>query len=293
MKIKDVRKKALIYIIFSVIAILCVMPFMIIISTSFTSERGMALNGYSIIPHELNLDAYRFLLKNPRQILGAYGMSIWVSAIGTLIGVTIMTMFAYSISREDFKFRKILSFFAYFTMIFSGGTVASYMWISRSLHLLNNRWVLVLPLMVSAWNIFILRVGCKSLPFEIIESAKIDGCNELKIFFRIVVPLQKTVIATIALLMIFTYWNDWYTSMLYFDTADRSTIQYYLVRVLSSVNFAKNNAGAAGGAVNTYDLPSDGMQMAICVFAVGPMMCVFPFFQKYFVSGIQVGSVKG
>ena len=293
MKIKDIRKKILIYFIFSVIAILCIVPFMIIISTSFTSEKGMALNGYSILPHEINLDAYKFLFKNPSQILGAYRMSIWVAAIGTLIGVTIMTMFAYAISREDFKFRKVLSFFAYFTMIFSGGTVASYMWISRSLHLLNNRWVLVLPLMVSAYNIFILRVGCKSLPMEIIESAKIDGCGEFTIFFRMVVPLQKTVIATIALLMIFTYWNDWYTSMLYFDTADRSTIQYYLVRVLNSVNFAKNNAGAAGGAVNTYDLPSDGIQMAICVLAVGPMMCVFPFFQKYFVAGINVGSVKG
>lgn len=293
MKRKNMTNKAVIYIIFSILAIVCVIPFMIILSTSFTSERGMALNGYSIIPRELNLDAYRFLFKNPKQILNAYAMSIWVAATGTLIGVTMMTMFAYAISRENFKFRKFLSFFAYFTMLFSGGTVASYMWISRSLHLLNNRWVLVLPLMVNAWNIFILRVSCKALSTEIIESAKIDGYGELKIFFLIVVPLQKTAIATIALLMIFGYWNDWYTSMLYFDTADKSTIQYYLVRVLNSVNFAKNNAGAAGGAVSTYDLPTDGMQMAICVLAVGPLMCVFPFFQKYFVSGIQVGSVKG
>ena len=293
MRKKDINKKIFVYVLLSMVSIICILPFMIIISTSLTSEKGMALNGYSIIPHEINLDSYRYLLKNLNQILSAYGMSIWVASIGTFAGVTIMTMFAYAISREDFKFRKILSFFAYFTMIFSGGTVATYMWISRSLHLLNNRWVLVLPLMVSAYNIFILRVACKALPIEVIESAKIDGCSELKIFFRIVVPLQKTVIATISLLMIFTYWNDWYTSMLYFDTADKSTIQYYLVRVLNSVNFAKNNAGAAGGAINTYDLPSDGIQMAICVLAVGPMMCVFPFFQKYFVAGINVGAVKG
>lgn len=273
------------------IAIACVVPFLIILSTSLASEKSMAMHGYSIIPHEFCFDSYRVLLQNPQQLLGAYGMSIWVAATGTLIGVTIMTMFAYAISRENFKFRKILSFFAYFTMLFSGGTVAIYMWISRSLHLSNNPWVLVLLLMVNAWNIFILRVSCKSMPIEVIESAKLDGCDELKIFFRIVVPMQKTAIATIALLMIFTYWNDWYTSMLYFDTADKSTIQYYLVRVLNNVKFAKSNSGMSGNLV--YNVPGDGMQMAICVLAVGPLMCVFPFFQKYFVSGIQVGSVKG
>ena len=273
------------------IAIACVLPFLIILSTSLASEKSMAIHGYSIIPHEFCFDSYRVLLRNPQQLLSAYGMSIWVAATGTLIGVTIMTMFAYAISRENFKFRKILSFFAYFTMLFSGGTVAIYMWISRSLHLRNNPWVLVLLLMVNAWNIFILRVSCKSMPIEVIESAKLDGCDELKIFFRIVVPMQKTAIATIALLMIFTYWNDWYTSMLYFDTADKSTIQYYLVRVLNNVKFAKSNSGMSGNLV--YNVPGDGMQMAICVLAVGPLMCVFPFFQKYFVSGIQVGSVKG
>ena len=273
------------------IAIACVLPFLIILSTSLASEKSMAMHGYSIIPHEFCFDSYRVLLQNPQQLLSAYGMSIWVAATGTLIGVTIMTMFAYAISRENFKFRKILSFFAYFTMLFSGGTVAIYMWISRSLHLRNNPWVLVLLLMVNAWNIFILRVSCKSMPIEVIESAKLDGCDELKIFFRIVVPMQKTAIATIALLMIFTYWNDWYTSMLYFDTADKSTIQYYLVRVLNNVKFAKSNSGMSGNLV--YNVPGDGMQMAICVLAVGPLMCVFPFFQKYFVSGIQVGSVKG
>lgn len=273
------------------IAIACVLPFLIIISTSLASEKSMAIHGYSIIPHEFCFDSYRVLLQNPQQLLSAYGMSIWVAATGTLIGVTIMTMFAYAISRENFKFRKILSFFAYFTMLFSGGTVAIYMWISRSLHLSNNPWVLVLLLMVNAWNIFILRVSCKSMPIEVIESAKLDGCDELTIFFRIVVPMQKTAIATIALLMIFTYWNDWYTSMLYFDTADKSTIQYYLVRVLNNVKFAKSNSGMSGNLV--YNVPGDGMQMAICVLAVGPLMCVFPFFQKYFVSGIQVGSVKG
>ena len=283
--------KLTVCVVLTLISIACILPFLIIVSTSLASEKSMAIHGYSVFPYEFCFDSYRALLHNPKQLLGAYGMSIWVSATGTLIGVTIMTMFAYAISRESFKFSKILSFFAYFTMLFSGGTVAIYMWISRSLRLNNNPWVLVLLLMVSAWNIFILRVSCKSMPIEVIESAKLDGCNELTIFFRIVVPMQKTAIATIALLMIFTYWNDWYTSMLYFDTAEKSTIQYYLVRVLNNVKFAKSNSGMAGNLV--YNVPDDGMQMAICVLAVGPLMCVFPFFQKYFVSGIQVGSVKG
>lgn len=288
---KKLMTQTICCIAFTLLCILCVLPFMIVLSTSFSTGVGIASNGYTIIPREFNLDSYRFVFRYPKDILGAYGMSILVATTGTLIGITCMTAYAYALSRADFKFKKVLSFFTYFTMLFSGGQVSSYIWMTRSLHLMNNVWVLILPIMMSAWNVFILRTSCKNTPIALVESAKIDGYNEIKIFFSIVVPIQKTAIATIALLMIFSYWNEWYLSMMYMDTADVCTIQYYLVRILETVNFAKTHQGAAGGLV--YDLPGEGMQMAICVLAVGPLLMVFPFFQKYFVAGIQVGSVKG
>lgn len=273
------------------LAIACFLPFCIVISTSFSSELGVATRGYTVLPHEFNLDSYRYVLQNSKAILGAYGLSIFVTTVGTLVGVLCMSGFAYAISRNDFMFKKQLAGLAYFTMLFSGGAVASYIWITRYLHLMNNVLVLILPVMINAWNIFILRTSFKTTPMSLIESAQIDGYGELKIFFSIVVPLQKTAIATISLLTIFAYWNEWYLSMMYMDTAKVSTIQYYLVRILNDVEFVKRNSSSVG--MSTADLPSEGMQMAVCVLAVGPLMIVFPFFQKYFVSGVQVGAVKG
>lgn len=279
-------------VVFGILSILCVLPFMIVISTSFASEVGIAANGYSVFPKEFNVDAYKYVFKNPFDILSAYGMSIFVTGTGTIFGLMCMTAFAYALARDDFKFKKVLSFFIYFTMLFSGGQVATYIWFSGTLKLNGNPLVLILPHMLSAYNIFILRTSCKNTSVELIEAAKIDGCNELRTFVSIVIPVQKTVIATIALLMIFAYWNEWYLSMMYMDTSDLSTIQYYLVRTLETVNFAKQHQGAMGGSI-AYDLPSEGVQMAICVLATGPLLIVFPFLQKYFVSGIQVGAVKG
>lgn len=293
MKKKNLGSQVIINALFIILIILFLLPFMIIFSTSLTSTVGFANNGYSLFPYEFNLDSYKYIVDNFEQILSAYGTSIFVSLTGTAIGIICMTAFAYSISRNDYKFGRFLSIFIYFTMLFSGGTVASYIWLTRYLGLLNNVWVLILPIMINAYNIFILRVGCKNISLSLIESAKLEGLNEIQIFIKIVMPLAKTTIATISLLMIFSYWNEWYLSMMYMDQAKQNTIQYYLVRILGSVEFAKQTASGMGGVEKTYDLPNEGIQMAICVIAVAPMMFVFPFFQKYFVSGISVGAVKG
>lgn len=285
--------KIIIPIVLISLSVLCVLPFLMILFTSFASEEGLMKYGYSFFPHLPTLDSYRHILSNGQQLWSAYVLTIFVTIVGTVLGILVMTTCAYALSRDDFKLKKFLSFFIYFTMLFSGGTVASYIWIARYLRLSNNIIVLFLPIMMSAYNIFILRVACKGIPFSLIESAKLEGAGEWYIFIRIVVPLAKTGIATIALLTMFNLWNDWYTSMMYMDTSDRCTLQYYLVKVLDSVTFAKANASASGGLSQGAELPDEGVRMAICSVAAIPMLCVFPFFQKYFVKGIVVGSVKG
>lgn len=280
-------------LILTILAVVCVFPFTTVLLASFTSEEGLLKYGYTYIPRTPSLESYKVIFSNPMQLLDSYKLTIIVTVVGTLLGMIVMTSCAYVMSRNDFKYKKALSFFVYFTMLFSGGTVASYIWIARYLKMLNSIWVLILPIMVSAYNIFILRVACNAVPFSLIESAKLDGASELYIFARIIVPLTKTGIATIAVLTMFTYWNDWYQSMLFMDTSDMATLQYYLVRILDNVSFAKNNASISGGLSALANIPDDGIQMATCVLAAGPILCVFPFFQKYFVSGITVGSVKG
>lgn len=280
-------------VILTLLSVLCVFPFTTVLLGSFTSEIGLLKYGYTFIPKEPSLESYKLIFANPKQIIDAYVLTIIVTVIGTLLGMIVMTSCAYVMSRDDFKYKKFLSFFVYFTMLFSGGTVASYIWISRHLGLLDSIWALILPIMVSAYNIFILRVACKAVPFSLIESAKLDGASELYIFARIVVPLTKTGIATIAVLTMFTYWNDWYQSMMFMDNSKSATLQYYLVRILDNVSFAKAHSSSSGGLSKMISVPDEGVQMAVCVLAAGPMLCVFPFFQKYFVSGITVGSVKG
>lgn len=285
--------KIIIPIVLVSLSVLCVLPFLMILFTSFASEEGLMKYGYSFFPHMPTLASYKYIMNNGTQLWSAYLLTIFVTILGTILGVLIMTTCAYALSRDDFKLKKVLSFFIYFTMLFSGGTVASYIWIARYLRLSNNILVLFLPIMMNAYNIFILRVSCKSIPFSLIESAKLEGASEWYIFVRIVVPLAKTGIATIALLTMFTLWNDWYNSMMYMDTSDKCTLQYYLVKILDSVTFAKANASASGGLSQAAELPDEGVRMAICSIAALPMLCVFPFFQKYFVKGIAVGSVKG
>ena len=291
---KKIRlSKIIISIVLITISVLCVIPFFMILFTSFASEEGIMKYGYSFFPHEPTLDSYKYILSNGTQLWSAYGLTIFITVVGMVLGVTTMTACAYALSRDDFKLKKALSFFIYFTMLFSGGTVATYIWIARYLKLSNNILVLFLPIMMNAYNIFILRVSCKSIPFSLIESAKLEGASEMTIFVKIIIPLAKTGIATIALLTMFTLWNDWYISMMYMDTSDKSTLQYYLVKVLDSITFAKANASASGGLSQAANLPDESVRMAICSLAAIPMLFVFSFFQKYFVKGIAVGSVKG
>lgn len=290
MKSKKITRRVF-SVMLIILSIVFVIPFLIVLSASFTPEMTLKQFGYSVIPQKLSLEAYEYIFKNSlTQIISSYGVTIFVSTVGTICGVIIMSMIAYPISRPDFKYRKPISFFLYFTMLFSGGMVPSYILISKYLHLTDTIWVLILPQMLGAWNIFLLRTYFASVPTEILESAKIDGLNERGIFIKMIVPLSKHGIATISLFMLLMYWNEWFSSMLYINNDQYVSLQYLLVKILNSVEFLKNNAA---GMVNEEVLPGKNLRMATCILAAGPMIAVFPFFQKYFVKGVMVGSVKG
>lgn len=285
--------RIVVHTIMILIMLLCFLPFVLILSTSFASKHSIMQYGYTFFPHEISLDAYKYILSNASQIAQAYALTVFVACVGTAVGVLCMTMFAYAISRDDYRLKNALSLLIYFPLLFNGGMVSTYIWISGYLKLSNTVWALILPMMINSFYIFVLRISCKNVPVSLIENAKIEGAGELRIFFYIIIPLIKTGIATVALLQFFNYWNEWFLSMMYMDGNKLVTLQYFLVRVFDSIEFAKANVGASGGLLNLADLPDDSIRMAICVLVAGPMLCIFPFFQKYFVKGVAVGAVKG
>ncbi len=289
-KSKNIISKIIVNAILAVVACGTLLPFLLIVATSFTGDENIRRYGYSFILREINFDAYKYILDNPKQIIDAYKMTIFTTAVGTLGGIFLTGMLSYTISRKDFAMRGFLSFYIYFTMLFNGGLVASYIWNAKYLGLANTPWAIILPLLMTPWDVFMLRTYFSGIPVALIESAKLDGASEFRIFFTIIVPLAKTGIATIALLLLFRYWNDWFNSMLYMDTTKYMTIQYYLVKVLNNVEFVKNNQATVGTSI---EIPDESVRMALCVVAAGPMTIIFPFFQKYFVKGLVVGSVKG
>lgn len=289
-KSKNIISKIIVNAILAVVACGTLLPFLLIVATSFTGDENIRRYGYSFILREINFDAYKYILDNPKQIIDAYKMTIFTTAVGTLGGIFLTGMLSYTISRKDFAIRGFLSFYVYFTMLFNGGLVASYIWNAKYLGLANTPWAIILPLLMTPWDVFMLRTYFSGIPVALIESAKLDGASEFRIFFTIIVPLAKTGIATIALLLLFRYWNDWFNSMLYMDTTKYMTIQYYLVKVLNNVEFVKNNQATVGTSI---EIPDESVRMALCVVAAGPMTIIFPFFQKYFVKGLVVGSVKG
>lgn len=282
-----------VHTIMILLVLLCALPFVLVISTSFASKRSIMQYGYTFFPHELSLDAYKYILSDASQIVHSYALTVFVACFGTAVGVLFMTMFAYAISRDDFRLKNSLSLFIYFPLLFNGGMVSNYIWISGYLKLSNTVWALILPIMITPFYIFILRISCRNIPVSLIENAKMEGAGELRIFLYIIIPLIKTGIATVSLLQFFNYWNEWFSSMMYMDGNKLVTLQYFLVRVFDSIEFAKANIGSSGGLINLANLPDDSIRMAICVLVAGPMLCIFPFFQKYFVKGVAVGAVKG
>ena len=232
-------------------------------------------------------------MRNPQQLLQSYRVTISFTVIGTVLAVLIMGMMAYPLSRPNYKFRKLVTFVVFFTMLFGGGLVPSYLVNVRYLHLDNKLWIYILPSLVSAWNIIIIRTNYAQLPKELIESAKIDGANELYICFRIIMPLSKPVLATIGFFFFVNKWNDWMTAVIYINKPNLYSLQYLLQRILREAEFlkqmAEENQVVEQGAV----YPTESFRFAMALLAAGPVLVIFPFFQKYFSKGMTIGAVKG
>lgn len=287
--------KVVSHVLLIVLCVFCVGSFLLVLGSSFQSESEIQKIGYRMIPHEFSLEAYKAVFMSPGMILDSYMVTIITTVVGTIIGLCISASAGYVISRKNYRYRKILSFFIFFTMLFNGGLVPTYILMTQWLHLKNTIWALILPLVVNAWYIILMRGFFQGIPDSIMEAARIDGASELRIFFGIVLPLSKPVLATIALFYALAYWNDWYQSLLYIDNQKLYKLQYLLMQILKKSQFLNSAAGQAvmGTGASTADMPTLNLRMAMCVVAVGPLLIAFPFFQKYFVKGITVGSVKG
>lgn len=283
------------HLCFVFLCLFCIIPILSVISISVSNETNIANNGYKLIPEAFSFEAYRYIFGNPGSILNAYKISILITVMGGILGLLIMAMFAYSVSRQDFKHRNKFSFFIFFTMIFNGGLVPTYIVVARILHLSDTIWALIVPYLVSAWFIIIMRTYFQSIPMALIESAKIDGAREFRTFFTIVLPLSKPALATIGLFIVLNYWNDWFLALMYLSPSAENLIplQFMLYRIMNNIQFLTQQMSSSAVSIDLSKLPSESARMAMCIIAAGPMLFVFPFFQKYLVKGLTVGAVKG
>ena len=280
--------------IFIAIAIAYIAPLMLVISASFTEEKVLAMSGFSLLPRAFSLEAYEAVFRNPAQLLWSYGTTIVYSVIGTGLSVLVMALMAYPLARSNFKLRKIINFYVLFTMLFNGGLVPSYLIYTRYLHLDDTIWIYILPGVVTAYNLFVMKAGYISIPTELIEAGKVDGASEFYICFRIMMPLAKATMATVAFLILVSKWNEWYTASIYIENPKLYSLQYLLQKILNEAQFLKQLSNEAGIVANVQDaVPLENLKYAMAVVAAGPMLVAFPFFQKYFVKGMTIGAVKG
>lgn len=293
MKKKSFLSQGFLNLFFIILCALIIIPFLLLVSISISNEADISAFGYSLWPKTIDFSAYSYVFKNPTRILKAYGVTGIFSVVSMVFGVLLMAMLAYPLSRKSLKGRRGLSLLLYFTMLFSGGMVPSYILITKYLHLNDTIWVYILPSLIVPWYVFMIRTFFQGIPEEIIESVYIDGGSEYVVFWRIVIPLSKPVIATIMLFIFLNKWNDWSTAILYIDNPDLYSLQYLLQKIMEDIKLLIDNPQNAFMLQSTVEIPGETVRMAMAVIVAGPALIVFPFFQKYFVKGITVGSVKG
>ena len=282
-------------VMLGILAVIALLPIILIVIASFTDETTLLRNGYSFFPEKWSTDAYVYMLQQGSTIFRAYGLSVLVTIVGTLISVLITTMIAYPMSRKNFKYRNVLAFFVFFTMLFNGGVVPSYMMWTQIFDIKNSIWALILPnYLCGAFNIFLVRnYYANSIPDALIESAQIDGASELTIFFKIIFPLAVPTVATISLFTALTYWNDWVNALYYIQKPQYYGIQNLLIRIMNNIQYLKSGAASVAVGTGAISLPSNAVRMSMAVIGILPIVVIYPFVQKYFVKGVVVGAVKG
>lgn len=279
-----------VYGIATLFCVYCLYPFAIILGSSFETESNFATYGFPVIPRDFSLKAYKMVLGDS-QIFKAYGVTIFTTVVGTLFSMFLTVTMAYPLSLKKVKFRNVITFFVYFTMLFGGGLVPSYLLISKTLGMKDSIWVLIIPVAFGAWNMFLMRNFFNGIPTELAESAYMDGANDFQILSKIILPVSVPGIATISLFYALGYWNQWFNAMLYMDNVDKIPLQYLLMRMLRNVEAMKEMARTTG--VSMGEIPTNSLRMATTVVAIGPIVLLYPYVQKFFTSGLTVGAIKG
>lgn len=281
-------------LIFILMAFASIFPFVLLIMASFTDQKAIINDGYSLLPSVFSLEAYKYMMKSSTSLFRAYGVTVFITIIGTVVGLAISTMLAYPLSRSDMPLRKVMSFLVFFTLLFNGGLVSTYLIYTEFFHIKNTIWALIIPgLLTNGFYILLIRTFFStSIPAAIIESAYIDGASEFKIFYRIVLPLSLPILATIGLMLGISYWNDWFNGLIFVTDSKLFSIQNMLNRMLSDIQFLQKSSMTNASQASS-NIPTDSVRMAIAVIGIVPIFCAYPFFQNFFVKGLTLGAVKG
>ena len=287
---------ALFTTILCIVSLTMIIPMALVVVVSFSSELSIANKGFSFFPETWTLEGYRYLAKMGDQVLRSYGITIFYTVTGTLMSLTVMSLYAYVLAQRSFRHHKFMTWILFFTMLFGGGLVPSYILNVRYLHIYDTVWVFLLPSLLSAYNVIILRTFIQTtIPESLFEAARIDGANHFQVFGKIVLPLYKAGLATIGLFNVVGRWNDWFTGVLYIENPNLVPLQTLLQKIQSSIEFIKQNAAVAGtpdGIELMRNLPQQNLRMACMIIIILPVLAAYPFFQRYFVSGLTIGSVK-
>ena len=277
----------------TVFALICLIPFIMLISGSFSSENEIVSKGYSLLPRSATLNAYKSLVPYADQLLDSYVITAGFTVVGTALTVFFTTIVGYALSRNEFKARNAILFFIYYTTLFSGGLTPWYIVITQCLHLKNSFWVYVIPSLMGPFNIFLVKNFLKSIPDSLVESARIDGANEFFIYRKIIVPLAKPCIATITLFTSLGHWNNWYMSSIFINDSKKFSLQYVLYNIMQNANYFEQQAMLSGNMNAVMNMPRETTKLAMALITIGPVILFYPFLQRYFVEGLTIGSVKG
>jgi multiple sugar transport system permease protein/putative aldouronate transport system permease protein len=283
------------YSFLSVFALFCLVPFWMMITTAFTDEISFLINGFRLWPSEFSLDAMRFVFRTPTVPMG-YRVTLIVTFAGTALSMLATVMLAYPLSNKKVKYRNHIAFFIYFTMLFSGGLIPTYILISRYLGMRNSLWVFLIPSLINAWNMFLMRNFFAAIPDSFAESARMDGASEYRILARIVLPLALPSIATISLFYALENWNAWMPALLYIDREELYPLQYIIVRMIRNINFvrnAMNDQTLSSIGIELPMIPANSVRMATAMVTIGPIIFLYPFVQRFFIKGLTIGGIKG
>lgn len=280
------------YFFIGLIGLVCLYPLLMVLGVSFSDNAAVTKHGYSVIPEIFSTDTYLYLFAHSGlKILKSYGVTIFITVVGTVASMLITSMISFAISIKSLKYRNVIAYICNFTIIFSAGLIPWYYICVNWYHFTDNILALILPSVFSVWNMFLMRTYFSAVPESLYESARIDGAGWFKIYLKIAIPLSKTAMLTVGLMYALSYWNDWWNALMFINDRELFPLQYYLYNILSNVNAISSGRIPAGAAANI-KLPSETVKMAVTIITIGPILFLYPFIQKYFVEGIMTGAVK-